>query len=314
VHEVLLSGRKLFLTLVGLEKLSLVEAETQLPHITGVCTVSPGGTVFRPMIILKQLEILESLAQFTHLASFASSVSGWMTSDLFAVFAIDFCARLSLHRLALPPTLAQRPVLLIIAGDNTRMNLTASLVFRQSNVDVLVLQVLHPVVAGLSAPLTARFKKLLKNQVGKLLEQLTDGQQLTVESLQCSMVAAFLNAFRREAIPGILRLAFEATGFYPFDPDRPPTSPVDEGHPPGTFDRFVTAPSPAAAQLLTDPNSLAERFSAEVGRPITDDDVTGLNIDEIWNAVADGSLENGRILTPTPKIWMMESEVNARLI
>jgi hypothetical protein len=129
------------------------------------------------------------------------------------------------------------------------------------------------------------------------------------------MVTAFLNAFRREAIPGILRLAFEATGFYPFNPGRrPPASPVDDGHPPGSFGGVVAQPSPAAARLLTDPDFLAERFSAEVGRPITDEDVRGLNIDGIWNAVVKGSLENGRILIPRPKIWMMESEVNARLI
>jgi hypothetical protein len=52
------------------------------------------------------------------------------------------------------------------------------------------------------------------------------------------MVTAFLNAFREE-IPRILRIAFEATGFDPFNPDRPLASPVDEGHPPGTFDGVV---------------------------------------------------------------------------
>jgi hypothetical protein len=67
-----------------------------------------------------------------------------------------------------------------------------------------------------------------------------------------------------------------ATGFEPFNPGRPPASPVDDGHPPGSFGGVVAQPSPAA-RLLTDPNSLAERFPS---------------IDEIWNAVADGSLEN----------------------
>jgi hypothetical protein len=55
-------------------------------------------------------------------------------------------------------------------------------------------------------------------------------------------------------------------------------------------------------------------LSAELDHPITDEYVTGLNIDEIWTAVADGSQENGRIPTARPKIWIIESEVAARLI
>jgi hypothetical protein len=51
MHEMLLSGRNLFPVLTAVV-LPLVEAETILPRITGVCTVSPGGTVFCPMIIL----------------------------------------------------------------------------------------------------------------------------------------------------------------------------------------------------------------------------------------------------------------------
>jgi hypothetical protein len=77
-----------------------------------------------------------------------------------------------------------------------------------------------------------------------------------------------------ESLPGNLRLAFEATGFYPFNPARPPASPVDEGHPRGTFGNVVAQGRSATAQLLTDPKSLAERFAAELGRPLTSKDVT----------------------------------------
>jgi hypothetical protein len=48
------------------------------------CSSAPRASS-RPFVVH-----LESLVQFTHLASFASSASGWMMSDPFAAFAIDF--------------------------------------------------------------------------------------------------------------------------------------------------------------------------------------------------------------------------------
>jgi hypothetical protein len=80
--EAQLSSRKRFRVLTDQGHLPLVKAETKLPQITGVCSISAGGTVFRPIIILKQLKSLRSLSQFTPLASFASSDSGWITKDL----------------------------------------------------------------------------------------------------------------------------------------------------------------------------------------------------------------------------------------
>jgi hypothetical protein len=315
MHEMQLSALKTFNVLVGQGRLSLADAQTKLPHITGVCTVSAGGAVFRPMIILKQLENLETLAQFTHLASFASSASGWITSDLFAVFAIDFCAQLSVYRLSLPPALAGKSVLLILAAEDSRMNLLAAMVFRQSNVDVLVLpgcttQVLHPVETTLTAPLNARFKDRLRHEVHTLIQHLAGGEQVPVDALRCLMVAAFLDAFRRETIPFQLRLAFEATGWSPFNPDRHQVPLAVDA----TFDGVLARPNRVSGQLLTDPNTIAARFAAEAGRPITDEDVTGLNIDEIWNPIGDGVLERGRILTQRPTIWLMENETSARLI
>jgi hypothetical protein len=59
-------------------------------------------------------------------------------------------------------------------------------------------------------------------------------------------------------------------------------------------------------------DSLAARFTEEIGRPFTQEDATGLNIDEIWNGLMEVALDSGRILTPTPSIWMMGGEGDAR--
>jgi hypothetical protein len=76
----------------------LIKAETKLSRLTELCTISTGGAVFKPMVILKELKNLKSLANYRSLASFASSFSGWITSDLFLMFAIDFCAQLIVYR------------------------------------------------------------------------------------------------------------------------------------------------------------------------------------------------------------------------
>jgi hypothetical protein len=64
-----LSARKRFRVLIGAGNLPLTKAETKLPHLTGLCTISVGGAVFKPIIILKGLKGLKSLANYTRLAS-----------------------------------------------------------------------------------------------------------------------------------------------------------------------------------------------------------------------------------------------------
>jgi hypothetical protein len=107
MDETHLSARKWFRVLTGVGHLPLIKTETKLPHLTRLCTISAGGAVSKPIIILKELKSLKSLANDASLASFASSFSGWITSDLFLMFAMDFCVQLRVYRLSLPPDLFQ---------------------------------------------------------------------------------------------------------------------------------------------------------------------------------------------------------------
>jgi hypothetical protein len=322
MHEEQLSVRKTLLTLAGIELLSRREAETKLSHITGMCTVAASGDRFRPIVILKQFMGLESLAQFSNLASFASSSSGWITSDLFAMFAIDFCAQLGWHRLSLPSTLAQKPALLILADDISRMNIVASIVFRMCNVDVLILpgrtaQALHPVARSISRSLNQEFKYHLKSQllgpVGKARDSGTEPDPVNIDTIRCSMVAKFLNAFHRETIPEKVQKAFEATGFVPFNPDRPRESWASEHPPTGEFDALVARPNSVQARLLTDCDDIAARFAAHTGRQMTQDDCE-LKLDEVWNGYMGGDLDTGRVLSPRPGICIMMREGESRYI
>jgi hypothetical protein len=272
MDEAQLTARKRFRVLTDAKHLPLVKAEAKLPHITGVCTVSAGGTVFRPMIILKKLKSLKSLVQYTHLASFASSASGWITGDL---FAINFCAQLSVHRLTLPPELMYDRGLLILDGPATRGNLLALLIFALFNVDVLILpghttHVLQALDVVINSPLKAEFKRLLIAAIAQMVGDGTAREGSKADTLRCQMVDAFLNAFTAVTTPKNLYRAFEATGFSPFNPARPPDSRFLAAGPDGLFEGVRERPGSVNAQLLTAQDALEHRFLEQVGRPLSE--------------------------------------------
>jgi hypothetical protein len=95
LDETQLMARNRFNVLTGAGNFPLMKLEAKFPHITRVCNISVTEIAFRPIIILKQLMNIKSLISSPQLASFASFTSGWITTDLFTMFAIDFGAQLS---------------------------------------------------------------------------------------------------------------------------------------------------------------------------------------------------------------------------
>jgi hypothetical protein len=87
------------------------------------------GLPFKSIIIRKDLKSLKSLLHYTALTSFASSCSGWITGDVFTMFAIYFCSQLSLYRLSLPSDIADELVLLLLDGHISQRNITALMIF-----------------------------------------------------------------------------------------------------------------------------------------------------------------------------------------
>jgi hypothetical protein len=47
---------------------------------------------------------------------------------------------------------------------------------------------------------------------------------------------------------------------------------------------------------------------------MTDEDLNGLDLNGIWNQLMQNGLENGRVLTPKPKMWIMTGEGQERAI
>jgi hypothetical protein len=309
MDETQLSSRKRFHVLAVNGHYPLVKAEAKLPHLTGVCTISAGGAVFRPIIILKQLKSIKSLCQFSHLASFASSSPGWITGDLFIMFALDFCAQLSLYRMSLPPELVDEPVLLILDGHGSRAKVTALMIFALFNVDVLILpghttHVLQALDVGVNSPLKVKFKELLAQGINEFIEWVNQGNPSKADTLRCRMVEAFLNAFHAVTTPGNLYSAFAATGFVPFNPIRAQESPFVADAPPGVYEGAAPRANNVNAELLTDPDNLQLRFAQKYGRPMTPVDLNGMDLGKTWNDLMQGSLDSGRILTPRPTLWI----------
>jgi hypothetical protein len=83
--------------------LPLVTGLEQVPHITGMVSISGGGKVLEPIVILKILQHLRELVEFESECYFVTSANGWMTKDIWVDYAIVFSAQIPQYRLTLPP-------------------------------------------------------------------------------------------------------------------------------------------------------------------------------------------------------------------
>jgi hypothetical protein len=97
------------------------------------------------------------------------------------MFAIDFCAQLSVYRLSLPPDLFEEPALLILDGHISRPNITALMVFCLFNVDVLILpghttHVLRPLDIVIASSLKSECRHQLIEEVNTLRMEMTESQ------------------------------------------------------------------------------------------------------------------------------------------
>jgi hypothetical protein len=114
MDETQLSAKKRFRVLTVAGNLPLVKPPSKLPQLTGIVTISAGGACFRPIVILKSLKTLKSLTHFCDHTAFATSLNGWITSDLFVMFTIDFYAQLTFCYMQLPDAIAKHRVLLVL--------------------------------------------------------------------------------------------------------------------------------------------------------------------------------------------------------
>jgi hypothetical protein len=286
--------------------------------VTGLCTISAAGVVLKSIIILKDLKGWKSLLHYNALTLFASSCSGWITGDIFTMFAIDFCSQLNLYHLSLPSYIADEPVLLLLDGHISQRNITVLMTFYLFNVDIWIIpchttHVLQPFDVGIAAPFIAEFKQQLRQEINSLAAELTAGQRTKADTLRCHMVAAFLNVFHKVTTPGNLYSAFAAKGFFSFSSTRPLDSPLVATVPPSAFEGIARRPAAVNAELPTDPDYLQHSFAEKNGRVITNHDLSPIDLEAIWNRLMMGEVQSGRILTSRLRIWVRKTKRQARV-
>jgi hypothetical protein len=307
MDETQLSAKKRFRVLTVAGKLPLVKAQSKLPHLTGLCTISASGACFRPIVILKSLQKLKSLEEFQDYTSFATSTNGWITTDLFLMFTIDFCAQLTLYRVNLPDDIARQRVLLILDGHATRRKAMAMLIFDFFGVDVLILpghctHVLQPFDVGLASALKNEFKKLLLTMINEIMH--AEGRTKS-DTCRRVLVTCFVNALHTATSPINLKSAFAATGFVPLNAQAALESPfVHPGHD-EVFQSIRRRPTSINASLLTSPDTIGDLFREQIGREITEADRTIFDFSALWPGKGpERSVDDGIAISPMPKIWV----------
>ena len=174
--ETMLAAKRRYkgVTLPGLQAIAPLEESTL--HISSMVTISATGAQIPQLIVLPGLMNLpESLRRFTSRCWFASSSNGWMTRDLFLLWAINFSHWLTTYRLQLPATIRDSPALLYLDGHVSRQNYAAMDYLRRHNVIVIILpshvtHILQPFDVGIAGPYKSSFKK-------SVLRKLSEGHE-----------------------------------------------------------------------------------------------------------------------------------------
>jgi hypothetical protein len=68
------------------------------------------------------------------------------------------------------------------------------------------------------------------------------------------------------------------------------------------------------AELLTNPDCLQCLFAEENDRVMTDQDLSLIDLETIWNRLMMRELQSGHILTSHPRIWVRETQRQARVL
>jgi hypothetical protein len=102
-------------------------------------SISAGGIVLEPVVILKNLQNLRELTEYEPHCYFATSANGWMTKAIWIYYTHVFSAQISRYRLSLPEQLQDKDMLLTRDGHKGRISVLAAAIFIRHGIDVLVL-------------------------------------------------------------------------------------------------------------------------------------------------------------------------------
>ena len=198
-------------------------------HITAMVTVSAKGKIFRPGIILANLKNLpEELNEHVHDFDFYSSRSGWVTKEVFEVWAMNLAHEVTNWKQQLPAHLRNKRVLLLVDGHGSRKSAKAISYLNQYGIDVLIFpghstHVLQPFDVGLASLLKTR----MAEHINKWNRMLNDGWRVansTVASKRYVLVTSFRDAMDDGFTTRAIVNSFTIAGIVPVNPARPLSS------------------------------------------------------------------------------------------
>ena len=309
MDETQVSSKKRLKALCPKDRECIRTALPWLPHITGMVTVNGVGKWTKPILIIPKKKTLRTLEEFTEMAYFASSTSGWVTKNIYRYFAITFISEISFHRLRMPSNLRDEPILLFVDGHGSRWDFKANLIFWLYNVDVLsfpghcshLLQMFDICLAG---PLKTTFKQeIIQDSFDNFLESLNmrdlkEIREKISQELRKLLIISFITAMEKVFTSKNCIKSFEKAGVSPYNPMIPLESHYAMEPPDGIYGNRT---GKASARFLTSEESLKLMFFDENGRDMTRSDLL-ISIKDIMKELKSASLDDGIPLTGAPDV------------
>jgi hypothetical protein len=97
--ETELNAAKRFKVICQRQQFPLVTVLEHLAHLTGMISISRGGTVLEPIVSLKNFQHLRELTGYESECHFATSANGWMSMDIWIYYALVSSAQIGRDRL-----------------------------------------------------------------------------------------------------------------------------------------------------------------------------------------------------------------------
>lgn len=222
MDETGVSSNRKYKVVVPLGMSGVIPGGGKHQHITGIVCYNAYGDHPKPGVILSQLRNMpQDLTQFGDNADFYSSPTGWITSDVFGKWCVNFAHWIRRWRKSLDPVRQQSRVLLLMDGHTSRRNLDAIHYLWCNGIDVLTFpghctHVMQPFDVAVAAPLKAALRKEIQKIEAKIKAGWFRGwTQAAVK--RYTLVAAFLEGFHKAVTPMNSRSSFQATGIFPLN-------------------------------------------------------------------------------------------------
>jgi hypothetical protein len=268
-------------------------------------SISGGGKVLKPIVILKSLQNLRELAEYEDHCFFATSATGWMTKDIWIYYALVFSAQISQYRLTLPPELRDHDMLLVIDGHKTRISVVAAVIFMLNGIDVLTLpahtsHLLQMLDVACYPAVKAAFKKELDKQMD-MIARAEPGRK--IQAMRTALVESFINGLQRGATPRNILAGFRKSGISPLDPMEPLLSPFAvEPQQDGVY-QTVNTGAEINEMVLTWPSGLNKLARIEHGRDFQPMDEE-INYRLVWESLSRKTVVQGRPISRPPPFFI----------